>query len=90
MLKSIQETKKLFTIEGMQNGQVEIKTSKYLLSLSEEEQIEVLSTQLENLKKDYSKQVGTVTKGSNDQAGDIDKMQLQILIQVVESMLSQI
>ena len=90
MLKSIQETKKLFTIEGMQNGQVEIKTSKYLLSLSEEKQVEVLSTQLENLKEDYSKQVGTVTQGPNDQSGDIDKMQLQILIQVIESMLSQI
>ena len=90
MLKSIQETKKLFTIEGMQNGQVEIKTSKYLLSLSDKKQIEVLSAQLENLKKDYSKQVGTVTQGSNDQTGDIDQMQLQILIQVIESMLSQI
>ena len=90
MLKSIQETKKLFKIEGMQNGQVEIKTSKYLLSLSEEEQAEVLSTQLESLKKDYSKQVDTGTQDPNDQTGGIDKMQLQILIQVIESMLSQI
>ena len=90
MLKSIQETKKLFTIEGMQNGQIEIKTSKHLLSLSEEKQIEVLSVQLENLKKDYSKQEGTLTKGSNDQTGGIDKMQLQILIEVIEDMLSQI
>lgn len=90
MLKSIQETKKLFTIEGLQNGKVDIKTSKYLLSLSEEKQIEVLSTQLENLKKDYSAKKDDMTWDSKDQTGDIDKMQLQILIQVIESMLSQI
>ena len=90
MLKSIQETKKLFTIKGMQNGRADIETSKYLLSLSEKNKIEVLANQLENLKKDYSKCVGTISKGSKNQQDDVDKMQLQILIQVIESMLSQI
>ena len=55
MLKSIEETKKLFTIEGMNNGQVDLKISKQLLSLSEDKQVEVLSNQLERLKKDFEK-----------------------------------
>ncbi len=90
MFKSIQGTKKLFTIEGMQNGQVDIKTSKYLLSLSEDKQIEVLTTQLENLKKDFAKCVGSSTPSSNGQKEDVEKMQLQILIQVIQGMVSQV
>ena len=89
MLKSIQETKKLFTIEGLQRGQVDVKTSKYLLSLSEDKQTEVLTNQLENLKKDFAKYE---TSGLQESSGldDVDKMQLQILIQVIEGLLKQI
>lgn len=90
MFKSIQETKALFTIEGMQNGQIDIKTSTYLLSLSEDKQIEVLTNQLENLKKDFSKYTNSSTLDSNSQKEDVEKMQLQLLIQVIEGMLSQI
>jgi len=90
MFKSIQETKKLFTIEGMQSGQVDIKTSKSLLSLSENKQIEVLKIQLEDLKKDFAECSASSTQGSNSQGKDVEKMQLQILIQVIEGMLSQI
>ncbi len=90
MLKSIQETKKLFTIEGMQSGQVNIKTSKYLLSLSEDKQIETLSTNLKNLKKDFSEQGNAASANSKYQKDDMETMQLQILIQVIEGMLSQV
>jgi len=90
MFKSIQETKKLFTIEGMQSGQVDIKTSKYLLSLPEDKQIEALKIQLEDLKKDFAECSVSSTQGSNNQGEDVEKMQLQILIQVIEGMLSQI
>jgi hypothetical protein len=90
MLKSIEETKKLFTIEGIQNGQVNIKTSKHLLSLSEEKQIEVLTTHLKNLKKDSAKYESSASENTNGQSDDIDRMQLQILIQVIEGLLSQI
>ncbi len=90
MFKSIQETKKLFTIEGMQSGQVDLKISKYLLSLSEDKQIEVLTIQLESLKKDLAKCLGSSTPGLNNQKEDLEKTQLQLLIQVIEGMLSQI
>ncbi|MBW2144851.1 MAG: hypothetical protein JRG75_10720 [Deltaproteobacteria bacterium] len=90
MLKSIEETKKLFTIEGIQNGQVNIKTSNHLLSLSEEKQIEVLTTHLKNLKKDSAKYESPAFETPNGQSDDIDRMQLQILIQVIEGLLNQI
>ena len=90
MLKSIEETKKLFTIEGIKNGQVDIKTSKHLLSLSEKEQIEVLTTHLNSLKKDSEKYESPAFEKTNGQREDIDRMQLQILIQVIEGLLSQI
>ena len=90
MLKSIEETKKLFTIEGMNNGQVDLKISKQLLSFSEDKQIDVLSNQLERLKKDFEKYEGSASLNSNNQNEAIDRMQLQVLIQVIEGMLSQI
>lgn len=90
MRKSIEATKKLFTIEGMKNGQVELKISKQLLSLSEDNQVEVLSKQLDILKKDFEKYETFASPDSNDQKEPIDKMQLEVLIQVIEGMLSQI
>jgi len=90
MLKSIEETKKLFTIEGMQNGQVNIKTSKHLLSLPEEKQIEVLRIHLKSLKKDSAKYEITASEEPNGQGDDVDRMQLQLLIQVIEGLLNQI
>ncbi|MBW2217094.1 MAG: hypothetical protein JRF34_07875, partial [Deltaproteobacteria bacterium] len=55
MLKSIEETKKLFTIEGMKDGQVDLKISKYLLSLPEDKQVEFLTKQKERLKEELKK-----------------------------------
>ncbi len=90
MFKSIQETKKLFTIEGMQSGQVDIKTSKYLLSLSEDKQIEVLTNQLENLRKDFAQCQTPSASNSISQKEDVEIMQLQLLIQVIEGMISKV
>jgi hypothetical protein len=90
MLKSIIETNKLFAIEGMKDGKVDIKVSDHLLSLTEEKQIEILTEHLEDLKKDYSKYENPAPWDSNRQNNDIDKMQLQILIEVIEGLLSKI
>jgi len=90
MLKSIKETRKLFTIEGVQGGQVNIKTTKFLLSLPERKQIEVLTSHLKNLKTDYAKYARLGTLASDEKNNDMDKMQLQILIQVIEGLLAQI
>ncbi len=90
MLKSITETKKLFTIEGIQNGKVNLKTSKYLLSLPEKKQIEVLSGHLKNLKNDYAKYENLAYQKTKGQKDEINKIQLQILIQVIEGLLSKI
>ena len=90
MLKSIRETRKLFSIEGMQNGQVIIKTSQYLLSLSKDKQIEVLTDHLENLKEDLARYEDSALQDSNGKDDNIDKAQVQILIEVIEGMLSQI
>jgi hypothetical protein len=89
MLKSIEETKKLFTIEGMKNGQVDLKISKHLLSLPEDKQVEVLTKQMERLKEDFAKYEPSASPDSNSQKENIDKMQLQVLLQVIDGMLSQ-
>lgn len=55
MLKSIHATQKLFKVERIKaDGQVDIKTSEYLLSLSQEEQIETLTIHTAKLKKDLA------------------------------------
>ncbi len=85
MLKSIQETKKLFTVEGIADGQVDIKTSRYLLSLPEEKQIRVLSEQLIKLKNDMAGY-----EGGRQNSDEIYRTQLQLLIQVIEGLLNQV
>ena len=90
MYKSIKETQKLFKIEGLVGGQVNIRNSQYLLSLSEAEQVKVLTEQLARLKEDLARHQ-TMSSGSAMQKGkDVDGAQLQLLIQVVENLLSQI
>ena len=54
MLRSIRETQKLFSVEGMQVGEVNIRTSQYLLPLPKDKQIEILADHLENLKEDLA------------------------------------
>ena len=90
MLRSIRETQKLFSIEGMQGGEVNIRTSQYLLSLPKDKQIEVLTEHLENLKRDLARFADPTLKDSNGENNNIDKAQLQILIEVTEGLLSQI
>ncbi len=90
MNKIIQSTKNLFSIEGMNNGQVQIKTSKYLLSLPEDKQIEVLTAQLIKLKTElaeYDSPARCRPTGKND---EVDKTQLKVLIQVIEVLLDRI
>ncbi len=90
MLKSVRETQKLFSIEGMQGGEVNIRTSQYLLSLPKDKQIEVLTEHLDDLKRDLARFADPTLKDSNGKDDDIDKAQLQILIDVIEGLLSQI
>jgi hypothetical protein len=90
MYKSIEETRNLFKIEGLEGGQVNISTSKYLLSLSEEEQVMVLANQLERLKEDLARHEALPSHDSAQEGDDVDKTQLQLLIQVIENLLSQI
>ena len=90
MLKSVRETQKLFSIEGMQGGEVNIRTSQYLLSLPKDKQIEVLRKHLEDLKEDLAKYEDPTVQDPNGKDDDIDKAQLQILIDVIGGLLSQI
>ena len=90
MLRSIRETQKLFSIEGMQGGEVNIRTSQYLLSLPKDKQIEVLRKHLEDLKEDLAKYEDPTVQDPNGKDDDIDKAQLQILIDVIGGLLSQI
>ena len=90
MLRSIRETQKLFSIEGMQGGEVNIRTSQYLLSLPKDKQIEVLTEHLENLKKDLARYADSTPQDSNREDDNIDKAQLQILIEVTGGLLSHI
>ena len=90
MYKSIKDTQKLFKIEGLEGGQVNITTSKYLLALSEEEQVKVLANQLERLKEDLARHEALPSHDPAQDSDDVDKTQLQLLIQVIENLLSQI
>ena len=90
MYKSIKDTQKLFKIEGLEGEQVSIRTSQYLLSLPEEEQIKVLSDQMERLKEDLAEHETLSSQDSDPKGDDVDKAQLQLLIQVIENLLSQI
>lgn len=89
MLKSIKETGKLFTIEGIQNGRINIISSKYLLSLPAEKQVEVLTRHLKNLKNDFARYESPGFQKPNS-LDVVHKTQLQILIQVIESLLDHI
>ena len=90
MRKSIIETQKLFQIEDLKDGQVNIKTSDYLLSLKEEEQIKVLTVHLLKLKNDLATLENPAFQDSVGKGGEVEKAQLQLLINIIENLLSQI
>ena len=89
MVKSIQATRKLFKIESVTDDQVSIKTTEYLLSLPEAEQIKVLSAHLAVLKKDLATYEDLLRQGALGPGGEIERTQLQLLIKITEDLLSQ-
>ena len=90
MHKIILETQKLFQIEDLKDGQISIKTSKYLLSLKEEEQINVLTAHLLKLKNELATLENPALKDSIGKGGEVEKAQLQLLSNIIENLLSQI
>jgi hypothetical protein len=91
MFNSIIETQKLFKVERLkEGGQVDVKATKYLLSLSEDKQREVLTAKLADLRKDLAKLKNPFLQGSIGEGGNIQAAQLQILVGVIEGLLSQI
>ena len=89
MDQSIGEIQKLFQIEGVKNGQVQVKATPYLISLPEEKQIQVLREHLDHLKRDLAKY--DLSKGTNPPGPeDVRKTQLQVLVQVVQGLLAKI
>ena len=90
MLKSIIEIRKLFAVEGLENGQVNVRTSEYLLSLPDHQQAKVLTGHLDNLREDLKKLNALSHDRPLEKADEVQRTQLQILIQIVEGLLSQI
>ena len=90
MLKSVSETKKLFTLQDIWSGKVNVELSGYLLSLTEDKQRAVLTEHLDNLKKDLSEYEGVGPFRSDSAEDQTNKVQLQITIQVIEGLLAQI
>jgi predicted double-glycine peptidase len=90
MHKSIIETQNLFQIEYLKDGQLSIRTSEYLLSLKEEEQIKVLTVHLSKLKNDLAILEDPALKNSIAKSDEVEKAQLQLLINIIENLLSQI
>jgi hypothetical protein len=86
--KNIKETQKLFSIEGVDRGQVRVRTSDYLLSLPDDKQIEVLTKHLEDLKAEFERYENATFQPSN--VDEINETQLKVVIEVTEALLSQI
>ncbi len=87
---SAKATQRLFRVEGLAGGKLQVETTTYLLSLPQHQQKEVLTEHLENLRKDYAKYERP--PGGYGQGKDfaVNKAQLELLIQVTESLLSQV
>jgi hypothetical protein len=90
LLRSVSETRKLFTLQDIWSGKVNVELSGYLLSLTEEKQKEVLTEHLANLKKDLSEYEGPGSFRSDSGEDQTNKLQLQVAIQVIEGLLGQI
>ena len=86
----IKETQRLFSIEGIENGQVQVKVSNYLLSLPDEKQIEVLTRHLENLKENFAKYEDSGFGDPTAKHDEVKNTQVRLLMQVIESLLSNI
>ena len=90
MLKSIEQAKKLFTVEGVAKGKVNVVLSAYLLSLPEKKQREVLTEHVGRLRKDLAGYERREPKEARSQEEEINKTQLQLMIQVIEGLLAQV
>ena len=90
MEKSAKATQRLFRVEGLAGGKVQVETTKYLLSLPRHTQIEVLTEHLENLRKDYLIYKNPSPGFVRSKEFAINKAQLELLIQVTEGLLSQV
>jgi hypothetical protein len=90
MLKSINDAQKLFRLQRLAGGKVDVEATPYLLSLSERKQREVLRSQLALLQKDISKIKNMSIEPALKNKTEIEQAQLQLLIQVVEGLLHQI
>jgi hypothetical protein len=90
VLKSIAETRKLFTVESVAKGKVNVVLSKELLSLPENKQREALNGCLEGLRKDLSACGSNVRPKPDSQEEEVNKAQLRLLIEVIEGLLAQI
>ena len=90
MEKSVKATQRLFRVEGLAGGQVQVETTRYLLSLPQHRQIEVLKENLEDLRKDYAKYERPPAGFGQGKDFAVKKAQLELLIQVTEGLLSQV
>ena len=90
MLKSVSETRKLFTLQDIRSGKANVELSGYLLSLTENKQKEVLTEHLVNLKKDLSEYEGPGSFRTDSGEDQTNKVQLQVALQVIEGLLAQI
>lgn len=90
MLKSINGTQKLFRLQRLAGGQVDVEATPYLLSLSDDKQREVLRSQLALLQQDISKTENMSIEPALKNKTEIEQAQLRLLIQVVEGLLHQI
>jgi hypothetical protein len=90
VLKSIEETKKLFTVEGIAQGKANVVVSKYLLSLPENKQREVLAEHLDRLAIDLARYERAEPAAVRSQQDEISKTQLRLMIQVIEGLLAQV
>jgi hypothetical protein len=90
MLRSIRETQKLFKIESVEGGRINIKTSEHLLSLPQNKQIEVLTGHLLNLRQDLARYENPAVNDSENPVDKVNKTQLHLLIQIIEGLLKQV
>ena len=90
MMKSINEAKKLFRLQKLAEGKVDVEATPYLLSLSEDRQRKVLTSQLALLQQDISKIENMSTEPAMKKKMELGQAQLQLLIHVVEGLINQI
>ena len=90
MLKSIHNTQKLFRLQRLAGGQVDVEATPYLLSLTEDKQREALRSQLVLLQQDMSKIENTSVELASKNKTTVEQAQLRLLIHVVEGLLRQI